>query len=81
MRKFKTTFSKFRNGQAYFERSITEDMMLMLLILCDDVIVTYRKNRNQIAFKLEGKEFNRVITVNGVPDYIAKKFLNMEEWK
>lgn len=56
--------------------------MQMLLILCDDISITYKKNKNAILFVFHKpvENTNTFCSVKNVPDYIAKKILPMEEW-
>jgi len=79
-RKFKCSFVKHRKGQTYFERSIVWESVLLMLILCDDVKIKYKKNKNQITFTFLKNDVNVFCTVYGVPDYLSKTVLAMDEW-
>ncbi len=79
--KLKATFIKDRKGQQTFDRSIDLSMLPILLMLCDDVEVFYRKNRNTVRFIFHKPGMNTFVEFKKVKDYIAKSVIPMEEWK
>lgn len=81
MKLYKVQFSKHRTGQTYFERSLSWSSVTLLLVLCDDVKIVYKRNRNKITFIFKRPEENIYARIINVPDYLAKTVLSMEEWK
>lgn len=81
MRKFKCQFNKHRKGQTYFERSITWDAVTLLLAICDDVKIQYKKNKNKATFIFHKNDVNTFCTVIGIPDYLARQIIPVDEWK
>jgi len=78
---YKVQFSKHRKGQTYFERSVPWSSVTLMLILCDEVKVVYKKNKNKITFIFHKAEANTYCTVLNVRDYLAKTIISMEEWQ
>jgi len=81
MKLYKVQFSKHRKGQSYFERRIPWQSVTLLLILCDEVKIVYKKNKNKITFTFNKADTNTYCRVINVPDYLSKTVINMEEWK
>ena len=79
--KLTCSFTKDRKGKKFFERSLDKDTLTLLLILCDDVEVLYKKNRNTIRFIFHKPGLNTFVEFKKVKDYIAQQVLPMEEWK
>jgi len=81
MQTFKCSFIKFKKGQTFFERSLTYDQLVLLLILCDELkVVRTKKNRGKITFIFHKAEFNTYCEVKNLKDYILKKFVPETEW-
>ncbi len=80
--KYKVFFSKFKNGQTSYERSLSMESLELLLILCSNVEVTQmKKSSGNILFTFPSGELNTCVSVRNLPLWILKKFVPEKEWK
>lgn len=81
MRKFKIYFTKFRNGQTSYERSVSLEGLELLLIVCSNISVTQNKRTSgNILFTFPSGEFNTSAAARNIPLWILKKFAPEKEW-
>jgi hypothetical protein len=83
MKKYKIRFLKLRDGQHYYERSVSFDSLELLFIISQDVeiIVRPKKKTGKIVLTFTAGALCTFVSANKLPLYILKKFLSEKEWK